>query len=329
LARDEPLSATLDGVLADNSGRGREICIAHLADRQHGNVTRRQLVEIGLSDDAIAYRVKLGRLHRVHAAVYGVGRPPKTALERAAAAVLACGPDAALSHVSALALWGFVKHWPTRFDVTIPGNRRPRGIAVHHTRTLQRRDLRTHQGIRLTSPARTLLDCAPTLTRRALARAVNEALLSKHLKRSHLAELLERSGSHRGTRLLTPFITHRGGPTRSEFEDAFLAFCERFRLPRPLVNTRVAGHEVDAFFEAEQLIVELDGYEFHSSREAFERDRDRDADAMVNGIGTVRITWLRLMDESEDEAARLHAILRAQRALAANPASARPAGAGG
>jgi very-short-patch-repair endonuclease len=312
-------------VLADNSGRGREICIARLADRQHGNVTRRQLVELGLSDDAIAYRVGLGRLHRVHAGVYGVGRPPKTALERAAAAVLACGVDAALSHVSALALWGFVKHWPTRFDVTIPGNRRPKGIAVHRAKTLQRPDLRRHHAIRVTSPARTLLDSAPTLTDRAFTRAVNDALLSQHLKRWQLAELLERCGSHPGTALLTPFLTHRGGPTRSEFEDAFLAFCERFRLPRPVVNTRVAGHEVDAFFEAEQLIVELDGYEFHSSRDAFERDRDRDAEAMVSGIGTVRITWLRLIDESEEEAARLHAILRARRGRAANPSSGRPA----
>ncbi len=207
MARDEPLSATLDGVLADNSGRGREICIARLADRQHGNVTRRQLVELGLSDDAIAYRVGLGRLHRVHAGVYGVGRPPKTALERAADAVLACGADAALSHVSALALWGFVKHWPTRFDVTIPGNRRPKGIAVHRAKTLQRPDLRRHHAIRVTSPARTLLDSAPTLTDRAFTRAVNDALLSKHLKRWQLAELLERCGSHPGTVLLTPFVT--------------------------------------------------------------------------------------------------------------------------
>ncbi len=90
-----------------------------------------------------------------------------------------------------------------------------------------------------------------------------------------------------------------------------------------MVNTRIAGHEVDAFFEAEQLIVELDGYEFHSSREAFERDRD--PQAMVSGIGTVRVTWLRLIDDSEDEAARLHAILRARRARAANLASGRPA----
>jgi hypothetical protein len=309
LPRIQRLRATLAGVYGDNPRIGTEISIAGLADRQHGNVTRRQLLDLGLSDRAIAYRLGLGRLHRAHAGVYAVGRPPKTALERAAAAVLACGPGAALSHASALALLGFVKHWPTLLDVTIPGDRRTKGICVHRSKSLQPRDLRTHQGIRVTSPARTLLDCAPALTNRALTRAVNEALLSKRLKRWHLAELLERSGSHPGARLLTPFLTHGDGPTRSEFEDSFVEFCERFGLPGPKVNTRVAGHEADAFFEAERLIVELDSYEYHSSRDAFARDRDRDADTLVAGCGTVRITWERLMGAPGKEAIRLQKIL--------------------
>src|SRR5438309_2012866 len=85
--------------------------IAQIAARQHGNVTRPQLLAIGLGDDAISYRVKTDRLHRVHRGVYAVGRPPAQPIERAAAAVLACGPRAALSHGSAMTLWGFWKRW--------------------------------------------------------------------------------------------------------------------------------------------------------------------------------------------------------------------------
>jgi len=93
--------------------------IARVAVRQHGNITRGRLVAIGLTDNAIADRVRRGTLFRIHRGVVGVGRPPRTPLERAAATVLACGPGVALSHTSALALWGFTSHWPTAFDVTL------------------------------------------------------------------------------------------------------------------------------------------------------------------------------------------------------------------
>jgi predicted transcriptional regulator of viral defense system len=291
--------------------------IASLAARQHGNITRAQLYDLGLANHAIAYRIEVGRLQRVFTGVYAVGKPARTPLERAAAAVLACGPGAALSHVSAMALWGFAKHWPAKFDVTVASDRRPTGIIVHRCITLTRRDVTTQLGIRVTSPARTLLDCAPRLKDKALTRAVNGALLSNYLKRSQLAELLERSKPGPAVERLIPFVTNQDGPTRSPFEDDLLPFCEQYGLPRPSVNTIVGGNEVDAFFEAEKLIVELDGYETHSSRAAFEGDRNRDADALASGLGTVRITKARMRDEPDQEAARLHAILRVRRAEAA------------
>jgi hypothetical protein len=129
--------------------------IAVLVGRQHGNVTRRQLLAVGLDSNAIAYRLKTGRLFRVHAGVYSVGHRPVTPLEHATAAVLACGPEAALSHRSAAILWGFLKGRLTApFDVTVPGDRRPQGIRVHRSIVLTWRDLGRHFGIRVTSPAR-------------------------------------------------------------------------------------------------------------------------------------------------------------------------------
>jgi hypothetical protein len=85
-------------------GSGIEERIARLAASQHGNVTRAQLRGLGLGSDAIGYRCRSGKLFAVHLGVYAVGRPARLPLERAAAAVLACGRGAALSHRSAEAV---------------------------------------------------------------------------------------------------------------------------------------------------------------------------------------------------------------------------------
>jgi predicted transcriptional regulator of viral defense system len=291
--------------------------IAAIADSQHGNITREQLLALGVDDKKIGYRVKAGRLHRVHRGIYAVGRPPRTALERAAAAVLACGPGAALSHFSALALWRLAQRWPTSFEVTITDDRRPRGIRVHRCDGLARRDFRRHDGIRVTSPARTLLDCAPYLSDRRLARAVNAARQSRNLRLTELADVIERFPAHRGARRLGVLLDARGGPTRSEWEDAFPAFCRRFGLPEPVMAARVAGYEVDALFPSEKVIVELDSWGFHSSRESFESDRERDASTLAASHVTVRLTWERMHRRGAIEAARLQQILRDRRPRAA------------
>lgn len=284
-----------------------------LAARQHGNITRQQLIDLAVGAEAIKHRVRTGRLHRVHLGVYALGRPPQSALEHAAAAVLACGPGAALSHLSALALWGLRGRWPPRFDVTVARDRRPKAIRVHRPVGLIGRDFRRHLRIRVTSPARTLLDCAPLLDDKALARAVNDARLSNHLRLSQLADVIERSPNHPGRIRLAPLADPAGGPTRSQFEDAFPAFCAAHRLPPPLMSTKVCGYEVDALFGGEKLIVELDGWKYHSTRRAFESDRNRDADMLAAGYGTVRITWERLMGASAKEAGRLRRILELRR----------------
>jgi predicted transcriptional regulator of viral defense system len=109
------------------SPQGPDAEIARIAGREHGNITRAQLHRLGLTDDAIAHRVASGRLYRVHRGVYAVGRPPVVALEHAAAAVLACGPHAGLSHTSGLALWELRNVWELPQHVTVTeGDPRPR-----------------------------------------------------------------------------------------------------------------------------------------------------------------------------------------------------------
>jgi len=289
----------------------KDSVVARIAARQHGNATRLQLLNAGFTNNAIARRVAAGQLHRVHNGVYAVGRPPQTALERASAAVLACGPTAALSHLPALALWDLAG-WPARVEeVVVSQDRRPSTVRVHICRTLLPRDVRRRHGIPVTSPARTLLDCAPLLTDRARTRAVNDALRAKLLKPAHLAELLLRCPTHPGAQSLRQLVETEAGVTRSVLEDMFLAFCRRYGLPRPKVNQRVNGYEVDFLFEVEALIVEVDGWDFHRSRDSFERDRIRDADIYeAAGIPTVRLTHERMKTQPEIEAARLERILK-------------------
>jgi very-short-patch-repair endonuclease len=174
-------------------------------------------------------------------------------------------------------------------------------------------DITRHQGVAVTTPARTLLDSAPRLSDKALTRTVNDAFLSRYLHDAALAEIVDRHPRHHGARRLRRFVAPSTGPTRSQLEDEFLNFCQRYQLPQPEMNVLVAGYLVDALFRAEGLIVELDGYEFHSGHASFERDRNRDADTLLAGLPTVRITWARMTSSAPREADRLAAILEQRR----------------
>jgi very-short-patch-repair endonuclease len=282
--------------------------IASLAAKQYGHITYQQLIALGLTRRQIALRIKKGQLIPVHRGVYAVGHPRLEGIARAAAAVLACGPDAVLSHFSAAALWGLTG-WPTIHEVTVPAKRRPSGVRIHIHPTLDAKDIRTRRGIRLTSPARTVMDIAPRQTKGGRQRAVSQALLQKHMRPDQLGATLNRYPHHPGASLLR----HPADPTRSEFERRFPPFCKRYNLPTPKMNAQVAGYEVDALFVVERVIVELDSWEFHKDRRAFERDRERDAATLQADHVTIRITSERFKNDQDREAARLHFILERHR----------------
>jgi very-short-patch-repair endonuclease len=286
-----------------------DLALGRLAARQYGHVTYAQLVALGFTRRAIEVRIRHGRLIRVFRGVYAVGHVRSEATARGAAAVLAGGDAAALSYFSAAALWEMGPKWPGVPEITVPAKRQPAGIRVHVHPSLESRDIRRHRGIRTTGPSRTLLDIAPGLTDAGLARAINQGRLQRHLRIADLEDVIGRYPHHRGAHLLRPFVVTPTGPTRSEFEDRFLAFAREHGLPTPNVNARVAGYEVDALFAAHKVIVELDGYEYHRGRRSFERDRERDAALLAAGYVTIRITWERLTTQPEREAARLRQIL--------------------
>jgi hypothetical protein len=191
--------------------------------------------------------------------------------------------------------------------ITSSDRRRP-GIRTHQA-VLARSDIRRHLGIRVTSPARTVFDNAPRLTPKALTRAVNELRIARVLKLEHLAEPAARLPRHPGASRVRPLIEIPTGPTRSTLEDMFPPFAARFDLPPYELNTRVAGYEVDVLFPEQRVIVELDGYEFHSAPQPFESDRERDAVMLAIDHVTLRITWKRFTKAAEKEASRLKGIL--------------------
>ncbi|MFL5861948.1 MAG: DUF559 domain-containing protein [Solirubrobacteraceae bacterium] len=269
-------------------------------------MTRQQLLELAVPSATIAYWVTNRRLVRVHAGVYAVGHRQHSGAARAMAAVLACDPGAVLSHGSAAALWG-VRPWPRTPEVTCALERRRPGIRTHRTETLITKHVRTHRNIRVTSPARTVLDLLPRLTDAELIRMVNDLRLAGHLRPAELRRLVE--ASQRVKALLDP----DQAPTRSEFEDRFLAFTAEYGLPQPQLNVTLFGREVDALFAEEKVIVELDGWRFHQDHSSFESDRERDATAAEHGYLTIRITWARLRDDPAREAARLHTTLARRR----------------
>src|SRR5207302_645130 len=267
---------------------------------QHGVVAHRQLVELGLGRKAIQYRLAAGRLHRLHLGVYAVGHPRVTGPGRWMAAVLACGDGALLSHRSAGALWGIGSGAGSRVDVTAIGRSRRGhpGITLHQVRGLHPDDRARRDGVPVTSLARTILDLAEVLNRSQLARAFEEAERLQLLDVRAIRRLCERSAGRRGLGPLGNLLSNHMRPlpeTRSELERLFVDLCRAAALPPPALNVSVAGFEVDAVWQDRGLVVELDGFAFHRTRAAFERDRARDATLQLAGYRVLRLTARRLV----------------------------------
>jgi very-short-patch-repair endonuclease len=259
--------------------------IGHLAARQHGHVTRQQLLALGVAARTISYRIGIRELVVVHAGVYALGH----ALARAHAAVLACGPEAALSHESALALWG-LRAWPFTPEVTAPSRKTRPGIRTHRSTTLAG-EVWTRHAVRTTHPVRTICDIAARRTDRQLVRLTQEARLKKHLSAAKLERLLVRCPR------LQALIDPDQNPTRSTLEDDFVAWIRKHDLPMPRLNVMLNGHEVDALYEDQKLIVELDSWSYHGNPLAFDSDHRRDADHRALGYETIRYTGEQLTDD--------------------------------
>jgi very-short-patch-repair endonuclease len=165
----------------------------------------------------------------------------------------------------------------------------------------------------VTSVARTLLDLAGVVRLRLLERAIDQAERLQIFDLRAIQRLKERNPRRCGQAALDQVLTYYAGPapTRSELEQIFLHLCRRAQLSLPAVNCFIAGFEVDIAWIDRRVIVELDGYRYHGTRLAFERDRSKDAALQVAGYRVLRVTYRRLMREPEGVVADLRALLAA------------------
>ncbi len=248
----------------------------------------------GFSGKAIEHRVATGWLHRVHRGVFAVGNPVLQPLGAETAALLNAGEDALLSHESAAAVWGLTPS-PAVVAITMIGRKarsRP-GVRVHEVGALDIRDVQVHQGFPVTSPARTLIDCAG---RGPVDRLLNEARVLRLVSDAAITAAMARCPGRKGIAALRALLGDRyeQGYSRSGAERRLRRLVRAAELQPPAFNAYVLGFEVDAVWAAEKLIVEVDGYGAHGHRAAFERDRAKDQALIAAGYVVVRFTWNQL-----------------------------------
>ncbi len=273
----------------------KDLRLAALAARQHGTVSAGQLQAIGYTHAAVGRRVQQGRLHRLYRGVYAVGHAALTLEARQLAAVMACGPDAALSHRSAGLRLGIVRT-AIRIEVSAPRSRGARkGVTVHRTHALAPADRDIRDGIPITSPARTLVDLADVLNERRLADALHQAEVLRIFDLAAITEALERVPGRSGRHRLTQAIAaYQPDPPllRNEAEKRFLDLVEAHGLPTPHTNVPLGGFELDFYWADARLAVEVDGGAVHHTQRAFQEDRRRDRElAAMHGIQSLRVTW--------------------------------------
>jgi hypothetical protein len=283
-------------IRGQRQAHGLEARIAAIAGRQHGRVTREQLLDVGLGPDAIDHRLATKRLIRVYRSVYAVGHLNRSKESAWMAAVLAGGEGAVLSHRSAGAAWGICTS-SGRLEVTGPRQRRSRGNLLFHHSSLPPDERTIHNGIPITTVPRTLFDMAASLDVSRLERAINEAEIKRLWDELSLVDLLDRYPRRPGSRNVRAALEKRwAGATlsKSDLEALFLTFAEHGSLPRPETNTFIEGCEVDCVWREQRLVIEVDGWETHKTRAAFERDREKSRILQVAGWRCVPVTYLQL-----------------------------------
>jgi very-short-patch-repair endonuclease len=289
-----------------------------LAARQHGAVARSQLLDLGCSSDWIAHRIARGRLHRVRRGVYAIGRPQLTREGQWMAAVLACGPEAVLSHASAAALWGVAKERASDIHVSVPFhvNRSHAGIRVHRRAALSDGEIEHRLGIPVTSVTATLIDVAATLEANRLEAAINEADKLDLIDLERLRATLDERSPRPGLGRLRATLDRRTFTlTDSELERRFLPLARRVGLPLPAPRDRkVNGFDVDFFWPELGLVVETDGLRYHRTPAQQAKDRVRDQVHAAAGLTPLRFTRAQVRFEPAHVQATLAAVVRWLRA---------------
>jgi hypothetical protein len=276
-----------------------------LARRQHGVVSRRQLLEAGYGGSLIDHQLRRGRLWPVFRGVYAVGRPPELKRSLWTAGTLAAGPGAILAGTSAAEYWGIVKphsqvevHRPRGSNLILPGlypAGRSGSLCMKTRRTdddLITRCARPGAGPDVRSPAGVLIDLARVFSSRKMERAISEASRLGFLGSGEVDLILRKGAGRPGVALLREHLRWwmpEMGDILSVLEGMFLRLCLENSIEPPLVNHQVAGMMVDFVWLDRKVVVEVDGFRFHGDRRSFERDHARQA--RLAAVGYLRLAF--------------------------------------
>lgn len=283
--------------------------------KQHGVISRRQLLDLGLTGPAIRWALAAGRLHSTEwRGVYAVGRPELTPYGRLMGAVL-CFEPAVLSHDSAGELWRIWKPREPVLHLSVPAatRRRPRwGVTVHRRAVLAPGDLTRQRGIPVTTPIRTVIDLAASCDRRGAEALINQADGRALLKIETLREEIDRASGQPGVPLLRGVLDRDSFVlTESELERLLVPLARAAGLPKPQSQRRFGRARVDFFWPGLNLVVECDSLRYHRTRLEQRNDRERDHAHLLAGRTSVRFTH----DQIAHDPGHVVATLRAMAAV--------------
>lgn len=270
-----------------------EHAIAAIAATQRGLITRPQLYALGLNLDQVQYRVRRGRLHRLYRDVFAVGHRGLEADALRLAGVLACGEGAVLSHHAAAAEFGIRPRRGGLIDVTVPtrnGRDAPDHVRLHRVERLPADEAVVRGVLRLTSSARTFIDCAATLHDREVARML-DAAWARHLINWGAIERAMQAPRAGVARLRRVINTHTPGEdtTRTLAEERLRRLVLASPLPRPQLNVPAGPWELDLLWREHRLVVEVDSSAYHDSPWAKARDVRKDSWLAARGYRVLRI----------------------------------------
>jgi hypothetical protein len=282
--------------------------IALRANRRKGLVDRDELFDVGLSARQIDRRIANGALIPEYPRIYRVGHCAPNLETSYLAAVLACGEGALLSGRAAAYLYGLIKGQAPQPEVTTPTQRRPKGVFCH--RTVGVSDATIYRGVPITTVARTVVDMVGASTPGALAEMFHHGVVKFRVKPHHVEAVLKRRSNAKGAKTLRRVIHGDERALLSVLERGFIALLRKHDLPLPRTNIPKDGHWVDCRWHEPPVTVELDSYQFHSTKHAWRQDYQREREARQRQDAYRRYIWDDVFDEPEPTVADLRQLLR-------------------
>lgn len=297
--------------------------VAKLAAAQHGVFTRSQASECGVPRGTIDRRIANGVWDRIYAGVYRLAGAPPTWRQALVTACLIWGPGAVISHRAAAALWRLAGFVAQTIELSLPRRReRLHPATVHVPRSLPAVDVTSIDRIPVTTPARTLIDLASCVEAEVVEEALDDALRRNLVTIPRLRWRLQEIGSHgrRGSGVIAHLIEARASTSavpQSVFETRLLRVLRRGGLPLPELQYRVRTDRGEAILDFayvdEKIAIEADGFQWHSSRQQLDHDRERGNALAMLGWIVIRVTWTQLRDRPGEMVGAIRSILATRR----------------